>query len=169
MAMFLVFFDWVAIGSRVRRFPLISPVMDWWEHFSAPPEFFPGVRINVPGCVLLWDGACGFCRRMTVVLKAISLRPVSMRPFQEVLPHLPAEVLPWTTRQMHWVRSDGSISGGSQALIEALEAGYHNLTAGALESPVMRPITWLGYRVVAANRGLAGEAIGASCEIPPKV
>jgi predicted DCC family thiol-disulfide oxidoreductase YuxK len=171
MAMFLVFFDWVAIGSRVRRFPLIAPVMDWWEHFSAPPEFFPGVRTNPPlngAGLLLWDGTCGFCRRMTVVLKTISLRPVAMQPFQEVLPQLPPEVLPWTMRQMHWVRSDGSISGGSQALIEALEAGYHNLTAGALESPVMRPLTWLGYRIVAANRGVAGEMIGASCEIKPK-
>jgi len=75
--------------------------------------------------------------------------------------------LPWTARQMHWVRPDGSISGGSQALIEALEAGYHNLMAGALESPVMRPLTWLCYRVVAGNRGLAGEVIGASCEVKP--
>jgi predicted DCC family thiol-disulfide oxidoreductase YuxK len=172
MAMFLVFIDWVAVGSRMRQWPGISRTMDWWERFSAPPEFFPGVRMSLPadnsGGVLLWDGACGFCRRMTDVLKKIALRPVSMRPFQEVIPQLPKEVLPWTNRQMHWVRPDGSISGGSQALIEALEAGYHNLTAGTLESPLMRPVTWLGYRLIAGNRGLAGDLIGASCENKPK-
>src|SRR5208282_4566549 len=114
-----------------------------------------------------WDGTCGFCRRMVKVLTVIALRPVSMQPFQNVLPQIPPEVLPWTARQMHWVRPDGSISGGSQALIEVLEAGCHNLMAGALETPVMRPLTWLGYRVVAGNRGLAGEVIGASCEVKP--
>jgi predicted DCC family thiol-disulfide oxidoreductase YuxK len=173
MAMFFVFLDWVAIGSQVRRHPVVAPIMDWWERFSAPPEFFPGVRMNVPGSpisagMLLWDGTCGFCRRMVKVLTAIALRPVSMQPFQNVLPQIPPEVLPWTARQMHWVRPDGSISGGSQALIEVLEAGCHNLMAGALESPMMRPLTWLGYRVVAGNRGLAGEMIGASCEVKPR-
>jgi predicted DCC family thiol-disulfide oxidoreductase YuxK len=177
MAMFLVFFDWVAIGSRVRHFPGIAVAVDWWERFSAPPEFFPGVRTEIPaesggelrldgtGNILLWDGDCGFCRRMVGVLERIALRPVAVRPFQEMLPQIPAEVLPWTSRQMHWVRADGSICGGSQAMIEVLEAGYHNLTAGALECPVMRPFTWLAYRIVAGNRGLAGEVIGASCEV----
>ncbi len=173
MAMFLVFFDWVAIGWRVCQFPVIAPLLDWWERFSAPPEFFPGVRINdlpnLPGAggLLLWDGNCGFCRRMVAVLKTIALRPVSTQPFQEVLAQIPAEVLPWTARQMHWVRPDGSISGGSQALIEVLEAGYHNLMAGTLECPVIRPFTWLGYRLAAGNRGLAGAMIGANCEVQP--
>ncbi len=167
-AMLLVFFDWVAIGARVRRLAGISRLMDWWENFSAPPEFFPGVVLAAPpndGGLLLWDGDCGFCRRMVEWLRAFSLRPVAMRPYQEI-PRIPPEVLPWVDRQMHWVRADGSICGGSQALIETLEAGYHNLIAGALESPPLRPFTWLAYRLVAGHRGVAGKFVGAACELP---
>src|SRR5206468_540978 len=128
----------------------------WWDSFSGP-EFFPQARAPqlAPAGqgVLLWDGDCGFCRRVADVLKKIALRPLEMRPFQEVLPQLPAEILPWTTVQMHWVRPDGAIVGGSQALIEILEAANHRLTSGLLESPLLRPVTWLGYRLVARNRG----------------
>jgi len=116
--------------------------------------------------LLLWDGKCGFCKRMVTVLQKIALRPVLTRSFQEVLTQLPSDVLPWTSREMMWVRPDGRIVGGSQALIEVLEAGYHNLISGALETRLLRPFTWLGYRLVARHRDVAGQLLDTSCEIP---
>ncbi len=129
-------------------------------------EFFPGVQFPspTPEGLLLWDGQCGFCKRMLEVLQRIVRRPIAAKPFQEVLSELPEIVARQTGRQMHWVRPDRGIVGGSQALIEALRAGGRRWTAWLLATPLLRPITWAAYHIVASNRGVAGDAIGASCE-----
>jgi predicted DCC family thiol-disulfide oxidoreductase YuxK len=159
LAMYLIFIPWVELGRRIPH-----------PRVAFPPEFFPGLRFPSPDPqgLLLWDGDCGFCKRMLSVLQKVALRPVVAKPFQEVAAELPEEVLAWTGRQMHWVRPDGSIVGGSQAMIEALEASDHNVISGALESLPLRAFTWLAYRLVAGNRGVAGKVIGANCELPQK-
>ena len=55
---------------------------------------------------------------------------------------------------MHWIDAEGTVTGGSRALVEVLDASGHGLLAAVLESPPVRPFVWLGYRLAARNRGL---------------
>ena len=146
-------------------------ILPWSEAFAfdALPrsEFFPEAQFGgaARGGLLLWDGTCGFCQRMLTALQEFVPRPFPARPFQEVIAELPDEVRKYTGRQMHWVRPEGGIVGGSQALIEVLAAGGRSGTSWLLATPLVRPITWAAYRIIASNRGAAGDLIGASCEL----
>jgi predicted DCC family thiol-disulfide oxidoreductase YuxK len=78
-------------------------------------------------------------------------------PYQSVTDQLPADILSWSTRQAHWVDSEGRVSGGSAAVVELLNESGRPFLAAILGSAPFRPFVWLGYRVIAINRGtLAG-------------
>jgi predicted DCC family thiol-disulfide oxidoreductase YuxK len=81
-----------------------------------------------------------------------SRRPFNDRPLQGLEGLLPPEVRQSSHQQMIWVSRQGAVVGGSQALIELIGASGYRLLAALLESPLCRPFTWFGYRVVARNR-----------------
>lgn len=140
-----------------------------WHRFREVPETFPGVIL--PGSLrnqLLWDGECGFCSAMVARLRDFARTPFQARPYQEVQAELPPDVLQWCTRQMHWVSDEGRVLGGSLALSAVLAASGHGLLAALLDSPVLRPFAWLGYRLVAQNRDSLGQVAGAECALPEK-
>ncbi len=140
-----------------------------WHHFREVPEAFPGLVL--PASLrnqLVWDGECGFCAAMVTRLRHFARAPFQARPYQEVQGELPAEVLRWSTRQMHWVCADGRVLGGSLALGRVLAASGHPMLAAWLTCPVMRPFTWLGYRLVADHRSSFGRVVGEECALPQK-
>jgi predicted DCC family thiol-disulfide oxidoreductase YuxK len=171
IAMYLVFVDWPRFFNWLARprgpLPGLQTLHDW----TAIPEEFPGTHMasQVAGRgELLWDGACGFCARMVGHLQRFLRRGVLARPFQEAS-GVPPEVTAFTSRQMHWVAADGSVLGGSRALVAALQDGGRPWLARILGSASVRPLTWLGYRLVAANRDNLGPLAGASCEVSPVI
>jgi predicted DCC family thiol-disulfide oxidoreductase YuxK len=66
---------------------------------------------------------------------------------------------------MLWIEPDGSIWGGSQALLRVLRATGWPAVANALGNPVMRPVTRAVYRLVARLRHRLAPGV---CEHPPE-
>lgn len=172
LAMYLVFVDWPAVARRMARFRLFKRAAGWWREFRAAPETFPDIRLTELSAkqegangLLLWDGDCGFCSASLRGLRRIAGRPFADEPYQLVEERLPAEVLRWTDRQMHWIDTRGRVTGGSQALIEILASTGRPLPASLLESRPLRPFVWLGYRLVARHRHALGRAVGQGCSI----
>ena len=131
-----------------------------------PRESFPEIRI-VPAQdrgLLLYDGECGFCSRSVRMLERFARTPFEKRPSREVLATLPEEVALTVSGQMLWLESDGTIWGGSQALLCALRATGWPFLAFLLGNPVVRPFTRAGYRIVARLRRRLSPSV---CELPP--
>jgi predicted DCC family thiol-disulfide oxidoreductase YuxK len=125
------------------------------------PESFPGIHVSGfhPGGELLWDGECGFCAASTAWLVRFARKPIAVKPFQQARHLLPEEVWQTTRHQMLWVGRDGTIVGGSLALIAVLRAAGHPILAWAGGNALARPFTRLAYRLVARSRG----SLGRSC------
>ena len=133
----------------------------WWRKFRSVPEEFPDVRVaglSTDG-LLLWDGDCGFCAAMVRKIKRLTPRSFAEKPYQAVKDQLPDEIVEWSTRQAHWVDSEGRVSGGSAAVVDLLSASGKPFLAGILGSAVFRPFLWLGYRLVAIHRGTLGKFV----------
>jgi predicted DCC family thiol-disulfide oxidoreductase YuxK len=131
-----------------------------------PRESFPEIRI-VPAPdrgLLLYDGECGFCSRSVRLLERFARKPFEKRPSREVLATLPQEIASTVSGQMLWLESDGTIWGGSQALLCALRATGWPFLAFLLGNPVVRPFTRAGYRIVARLRHRLSPQV---CELPP--
>jgi len=116
---------------------------------SRIPEAFPGVTIPHadPRGTLLYDGDCGFCTRA-----AEKVRTPARLSFQQARAWLPPEAARTTPHQMLWIEPDGSIWGGSRALVKMLRRTGRPFLAALLGNPLMRPFTWLGYRLAARWR-----------------
>ncbi len=156
LAMYLVFVDWPRFAARLANTRMLQGLSSWWRDFRSVPEDFPNLKINefANQGVLLWDGDCGFCSATLRMLKRLTRLSFSETPYQSVRDQLPAEVLRWSDRQAHWVDSEGKVSGGSAAVVDLLRNSGRPWLASFLDSALCRPILWLGYRLVASNRGL---------------
>jgi predicted DCC family thiol-disulfide oxidoreductase YuxK len=161
LAMYLVFVDWPRFTSRLAHTRMLWRPGLWWRAFRSVPEEFPNIRIDglANEGVLLWDGDCGFCAATLQMLKRLVRRPFSETPYQSVRDQLPAEVLRWSDRQAYWVDSEGQVTGGSAAFVELLEHSGRPFVAALLDSAACRPFVWLGYRLVAANRGVLAKVV----------
>lgn len=118
------------------------------------PESFPGLRVDGADLrgALLYDGDCGFCRDMAGRARRLARRPFVCLPFASVQDRLPAEALRTTEGQMLFVDSEGRLWGGSRALVRFLSHAGRPVLAALLGNPLVRPFTWLGYRLVASHR-----------------
>lgn len=155
LAMYTVFFDWPKIAAWLGNTRVLRSASLWWRNFRSVPEQFPDIRINPwsEEGVLLWDGDCGFCAAAVNRLKRFVPRVFLDQHYQAVSDRLPPEVLSWANKQAHWVDSEGRVAGGSAAIVELLAASGRPLLAGLLGSALFKPWLWLGYRIVANNRG----------------
>ena len=130
----------------------------------ATRESFPEIRI-APAPergLLLFDGECGFCSRSVRLLERVARKPFEKRPSREALAMLPEEVARTVSGQMLWLEPDGSIWGGSQALLRALRAtGWPGL-AWLLGNALVRPVTREVYGLVARVRHRLGRPV---CEL----
>jgi len=131
-----------------------------------PRESFPGIRIAPapPRGLLLYDGECGFCSRSVRTLERLARRTFDKRPSRDVLAQLPEPVSRTVSGQMLWLEPDGSVWGGSQALLRALRASGWPAVAWLLGNPLVRPFTRAGYRLVARLRHRLAPAV---CPLPP--
>jgi predicted DCC family thiol-disulfide oxidoreductase YuxK len=161
LAMYMVFLDWPKVGEWLVKNRLLRSLASAWRAFRCVPEQFPDVQINglTTEGTLLWDGDCGFCAGMVRRIKRLVRRPIAETQYQRVKSQLPESIVRWSNRQAHWVDRDGCVTGGSAALIELLDAGGRPNWAALLSSQPLRPVIWLGYRLVATNRGFLGKFI----------
>jgi predicted DCC family thiol-disulfide oxidoreductase YuxK len=113
---------------------------------------------------LLWDGECGFCRRLVKLLMRLTDGSLKDMPYQ-VASGLPQGVARVSNRQMHWVDHDLHVHGGSAALIQVLMRSKLSALGALLGAAPFRPFVWLGYRLVASNRLVIGRLAGAECSI----
>lgn len=159
LAMYLVFVDWPRITAWIANTRILRRASSRWRDFRSVREEFPDVRIDglSKEGVLLWDGDCGFCSWTLRLLKRFVGRPFTEMPYQSIRDRLPEDVLPWLGRQAHWVDAAGRITGGSAALIELLADSGRPFVAAFLATPPFRPLVWLGYRLIAANRDVLGK------------
>ena len=161
LALYLVFVDWPRFTAWLANTRMLRRSSLWWRHFRSVPEEFPNIKIEglAKEGVLLWDGDCGFCAATLRMMKRLVSVPFSETPYQSVRDQLPAEVLRWSDRQAHWVDSEGRVSGGSAAIVDLLENSGRPFLASFLDSALCRPFVWLGYRLVASNRGLLAKVV----------
>ncbi len=103
--------------------------------------------------LVLWDGQCGFCRRCVVFLRAHDrFGALEFCPYQEA--DLTPELRQACSKAMHVIQANGDIlKGGRAALFCTRFTRWHQL-ARIGEWPVFLPFVELGYKIVAANRGL---------------
>jgi predicted DCC family thiol-disulfide oxidoreductase YuxK len=107
-----------------------------------------------PRHYLLWDGACGFCRRL---VEWVRRRDRDTRfeivPYQEArTPPMTPELREGCRRALHVVTSDGRILRAGRASLFVLGATGSSRLARVLSLP---PLVWLveiGYRLVSRNR-----------------
>ncbi len=130
-------------------------------------ESFPELRIEPAPerGLLIYDGECGFCSRSVRLLERIARKPFEKRASREVLAWVPDEVAQTVSRQMLWLEPDGTIWGGSLALVRALRATGWPALAFLLGNPIVRPLTRALYRLVARSRHRLGPR---ACELPPR-
>jgi len=126
------------------------------------------VPVPRPAPVLVFDGDCRFCSSAArFVLRRV-------RPDADVVAFQAADLAALgvteerARRELLWVRPDGGVDGGAQAVASLLIAGgrgWRPLGLLGRTRPFGRLAAW-GYRVVAANRarlpgGSAACATGA--------
>ncbi len=106
--------------------------------------------------LVLWDGDCGFCARcVDWALARGAAEAFQFLPYQVVpSPPMTPELAAACARAVHVLAADGRNSRAGRACLAVLERCGWRRTARLLRWP---PWVWaveLGYRIVAANRGL---------------
>jgi hypothetical protein len=151
LAMYLIFVDWPAVLEHVKRWPPFRILSTRWKRWGAVPETFP--TLALPGLskegLLLCDEMNGANRYLLKGLQWLVREPFSVASHKSLQSSLPEVLAPWFSQQVHWITPEGAVFGGSQALTELLAAKGHPLLAGILESAVVSPWLWLGYRIFA--------------------
>lgn len=107
-----------------------------------------------PRHLLLWDGACGFCRRAVERIRRRDLHHrFEIIPYQEApAPPMTPELASACRRAVHVITTDGRVLGAGRASLFVLGETGHPVLARILALP---PLVWLvelGYILVARNR-----------------
>lgn len=133
-----------------------------------PRESFPELRVESPPVrgLLIYDGACGFCLWAVRLLERLARTPFDKQPSAAAVAGLPGAAARTVSQQMLWIEPDGSIWGGSRALVRALKAVGRPGLAGVLGNPVARPFTHVLYWLVARMRHRLSR--GTHCDLPPR-
>jgi predicted DCC family thiol-disulfide oxidoreductase YuxK len=108
----------------------------------------------MPRHLLLWDGACGFCRR---AIEGIRRRDRDRRfeivPYQEApAPPMTPELAAACGKAFHVLTADGQMLRAGRASLFVLGETGHPWLARILGLPPMVWFVELGYVIVARNR-----------------
>jgi len=107
-----------------------------------------------PRPLLLYDGACSFCRAQVERLRVRTGDAVEYAPYQSAPDTgVAREQL---ASAVHVVSADGNVTRGAEAIFTALAArtGSHPLLWAYRRLPGFAALAEAGYRLVARNRGL---------------
>lgn len=104
--------------------------------------------------LLLWDGACGFCRR---AIEAVARRDREHRfeivPYQQApAPPMTPELAAACRKAVHVLTADGQLLRAGRASLFVLGGIGHPWLAGILGLPPFIWLVELGYLIVARNR-----------------
>jgi predicted DCC family thiol-disulfide oxidoreductase YuxK len=114
---------------------------------------------NSSNHVILFDGACGLCRRaVDWVGRRDRARRFDALPYQDApAPPMTPALRAACARAVHVITRDGRVlSAGRASLFVLGELGYSR-TAMVLGSPPLLWIVEAAYRLVARNRGFFGQ------------
>jgi predicted DCC family thiol-disulfide oxidoreductase YuxK len=166
-AMYLIWVNWQYVSDRLFGTSVGKRAASWIERVSGPGEVFADERHRLPqyAQTLVWDGDCGFCGWMVGWLRRVARSPFRDERYQVIAGELSPAVLQASTGQMHWIGADGSVVGGSRALVAVLDHSGHRWIAAILGAPPFRPFTWLAYRLIALNRRRFGRFTGGTCNL----
>lgn len=107
--------------------------------------------------LLIFDGACGFCRAWIARWRQYTGDAVDYAPYQEVADRFPQLSREAFSRAVHLVEPDGTVTQAAAAVFRALELGHRPLGARCYRaSGMVRGLTESAYRWVAGHRGLLG-------------
>lgn len=111
---------------------------------------------------ILWDGACGFCRRSVDWLldQVMCKDDYIATPYQKAArPPMTDAIFERCDQAVHIVLPDGTVKSGGDACRYLLKGSRRPWLGEALDLP---PISWLlepGYNVVARHRRLLGKIL----------
>ena len=113
---------------------------------------------NHPNHVILWDGACGLCRRAVAwVRRRDRLRRFDTLPYQDApSPPMTPELRAACARAVHVITADGRLLRGADASLFVLEGLGFRWTARVLRIPPLVWVTDAAYRLVARHRNFFG-------------
>lgn len=105
---------------------------------------------------LLFDGDCGMCRRSAAwVRRRDRLRRFEIVPYQSApSPPMTPTLAAACEKEVHVVRSDGTILRAGRACLFVLEQTGGGRWIRPLSAPALLWLVELGYRIVARNRPL---------------
>ncbi len=115
----------------------------------------------VPKHLLLWDGACGFCRR---AIERVRRRDRDHRfeivAYQDATaPPMTPELAEACRRAVHVITADGHVLRAGRASLFVLGQTGHPVLARLLALPPMVWLVELGYILVARNRSLVSRLL----------
>jgi predicted DCC family thiol-disulfide oxidoreductase YuxK len=104
--------------------------------------------------MLLWDGACGFCRRLTEWVRRRDREGrFDILPYQDApTPPMTPELREACRRAVHVITTGGHVLRAGRASVFVLRETGHPTLGRVLAAP---PLVWLvelGYFIVARNR-----------------
>ena len=104
--------------------------------------------------VLIFDGECGFCRRRANWLRDHAVCDLQIIAWQEADLASLTLTAEQCQQRVQWIDGSHQASGGA-AIARCLQGCRQpwKTMGSIMRWPVMRNLTELGYRVVAANRG----------------
>jgi predicted DCC family thiol-disulfide oxidoreductase YuxK len=114
------------------------------------------VRTLPPGHdIILYDGACGFCRRSAERLQRALPPETTALSFRDagVLRRYPAITVSACESAIQLIRKDGTIFAGAEALVQALRVRWYGAPLRALYYlPAVRQATDAIYGEIARRR-----------------
>jgi hypothetical protein len=99
--------------------------------------------------LLIFDGQCGFCRIWIDYWKKLTGDQVDYEPFQQAAERFPQIPRKEFARAVQFVRTDGTVASGAQAVFETL--GREKLYESSF---VVRSLSETAYRFIAQRRNL---------------
>lgn len=128
---------------------------------SLPVGADAGVPEAITYPLVLWDGDCGFCARSVEwARRRDAEKSLTFVPYQEApSPPMTPELERACREAVHVITPDGRILRAGRASLYVLERMGWRRCAKLLRLPPLLWLVELGYRLVAAHRGLASRLL----------
>ena len=113
--------------------------------------------------VLVYDGACGFCRRWVNRWRSVTGDAVDYAPYQDVADRFPSIPRDRFREAVQLIEPDGTVLSGAQAVLRALAHAPGSAWPLRLYErlPVVASVAESAYNFVARHRG--GSFCSSAC------